>query len=476
MNAKSYEYLILGAGPAGLAAALRLTQNGLRNIGIVDRNGVIGGLSRTETKGGVRFDIGPHRFFSKSREINQVWHDTLGEDFVPVDRLTRIYYKNKFFNYPIKAFDALSKLGPLESVAAFLSFIEANRRRRSDPGNFEDWITWKFGTKLYETFFKTYTEKVWGIPCSEISAEWASQRIKGLDILQTIKNALFTGTKNRVKTLVEEFHYPILGAGQMYEAMADTVASRGVDFTLDARITGFNRVDDQITSVDIIDGRGTPVNISARHFFSSIPLTHFFEMLTPPPAPSIQRAAESLYYREHITVDLLVDGDGLFPDQWLYIHAPDMRMARVANYNNFSRAMVGHKKKTALSAEYFVFQHDDVWKRSDEDLAELAVDELAYMNLIDRETIEKAWVVRETEAYPTYYLGFQEPYEKLKSELDGLKNLYSIGRGGMYKYNNQDHSIMSGLLAADNCANPSGTPYNLWQINVDAEYHEGAEQ
>ena len=475
-DSKSFECCILGAGPAGFGAAVELVKHGIRDILVLDRNANVGGLARTEEMGGARFDVGPHRFFTKNNEINHLWHETLGADFRPVDRLTRIYYKNKFFNYPIKAVDALVKMGPLESTHAMISFLSAKMKPQSEAETFEDWITQKFGRKLYETFFKTYTEKVWGIPCNQIGAEWAAQRIKGLDIIKVIKNSILGGRGNKIKTLVDQFDYPVMGAGQMYETMADNVTKQGVEVMLKTRLVRINCQEEKITSVDVVGPDGKESRIVARHYFSSIPITHFFKMLLPQAAENLRRASEALYYREHITVDLLVDAVDLFPDQWIYVHSPDVRMARVANYNNFSKAMVHHGKKTALSIEYFVFQTEDLWKKSDADLRGLAIDEMCRMGLLSKEKVEQAWVVRETESYPTYYIGFQEPYDVLKKAIDAFSNLSPIGRGGMYKYNNQDHSTLSGILAARNYLKLPGTPYSLWDINIDAEYHESAQR
>lgn len=476
MESRSFECCVLGAGPAGFGAALELCRHRVTDLLIIDRNKRVGGLARTELFGGARFDVGPHRFFTKSEEINRLWHDTLGTDFRPVDRLTRIYYKHKLFKYPLKAFDALIKLGPVESVQALGSFARAQLGKHADPSTFEEWITQKFGRKLYETFFKTYTEKIWGIPCSQVGAEWAAQRIKGLDVFEVLKNAVFTGLHKKPKTLVEQFDYPILGAGQMYEVMADQVVAQGAQIKLGTRVVAIHQQQNRVRSIEVLADNGEREEIFAEHFFSSIPLTKFIGMMDPVESDVIRQAAESLYYREHITVDLLVSGTDWFPDQWIYIHWPDVQMARLANYNNFSKAMVASPRMTALSVEYFVFQHDPLWHRSDPEIVAQAIDELEYVGLVKRNAVEQSWVVRETESYPTYYLGYAGPYETLKARLGQFTNLSPIGRGGMYKYNNQDHSIMSGLLAARNYLQLPGGPNNLWNINVDAEYQESSER
>ncbi len=472
---KSYECCILGAGPAGVGAALELTRRGTTNILIIDQNTIVGGLARTEKVDGARFDVGPHRFFTKNKEINQLWHDLLKEDFYPVSRLTRIYYNHRYFQYPVKAFDVLKKLGGIESLQVMSSYLLTHLQPKKEALTFEDWVTQKFGRKLYETFFKTYTEKIWGIPCKEIGAEWAAQRIKGLDIREVIKNALITSGQ-QIKTLVEEFDYPVLGAGQMYEAMCDEAVSKGAELMLGAKVVGFEQKDNRIVSVEVKAPQGQTIKVEAKQFFSSIPMTHFFKMLAPEESARVQQAVDALYYRDHITVNLLVDGKDLFPDQWIYLHSQDVKAARLANYNNFSSRMSGDENKTALSIEYFVFQDDAEWKMSDQELIDLAKQEIEYLKLVKQEQVEKAWVLRETEAYPVYFMGFQPHYDLLKNRANEFKNIMLMGRGGMYKYNNQDHSIISGILAARNYLRLPGSPYDLWEINVDAEYCESSER
>lgn len=476
MNTKSYKCCIIGAGPAGLGVALELVKHGVTDILIIDKNKSVGGLARTDVFDGVRFDIGPHRFFTKNQEMNKIWHDILGEDFRSVARMTRIFYKNKYFNYPISPLDALIKLGPLESFDVIASFFIAQVNKKDKAVTFEDWITQKFGRKLYEIFFKTYTEKIWGVSCNRISVEWASQRIKGLDAIEVIKNALMGGKNKKIKTLVEEFDYPKFGAGQMYETMCDSVVSKGAELLLDSKIIRFNREENTIKSIDITKSNTDKINITAEHFFSSIPLSNFFYMLNPPESTEIVDAVNMLRYRDHITVDLLVGKQNLFSDQWMYVHSPDVKMARVVNYNNFSQAMPGGTNKTALSIEYFVSKNQGLWNKSDTFLENLAINELERMGLVNKKEVEKAWIVRDSEAYPTYYLGFQEPYKVLKSRIDRFVNLFSIGRAGLHKYNNMDHSIMSGILAARNYLKLPGSPYILWDINIDAEYLEGAQR
>jgi len=477
MNTKSYECCIIGAGPAGLGVAYELVKQGKTNILIIDKNKQIGGLSRTEVHDNIRFDIGPHRFFSNNKEVNNVWHDTLGNDFIPVNRLTRIYYKNKYFNYPVKAFDTLSKLGISESTHAIFSYLLTLFANEREPKTFEDWISQKFGKKLYSTFFKTYTEKIWGIPCNEIEAEWAAQRIKGLDIVQVLKSAISFKKNTKIKTLVEQFDYPINGAGQMYEVMADELVSKGVTILLDQKINKVNIKNDAVSSIEVLDSSYKNLQITANQFFSSIPFTDFFNLIKPKESETIINDVDKLYFRDHITVNLLVDHVDLFPDQWIYIHDPKVNVARIANYNNFSSKMVSsHTNKTAVSFEYFVFKNDDVWNKSDDQIAELAKVELDYLKLFPSTNIEKIWITRETECYPTYFIGYKESFQRLQKRFNQLGNIYAIGRGGMYKYNNQDHSLLSGILAARKYCSSTPEDINLWEVNTEKEYHESGER
>ncbi len=462
----------MGAGPAGLGAAHELVKNGIRDILIIDRNRLPGGLARTEIMDGARFDIGPHRFFTKNTEVMQLWHDLLGEDFKPVKRLTRIYYKRKYFNYPIEPVEVLVKLGLLDSFACMYSLFISQLNKKK-PVTFEDWIVERFGRRLFEIFFKTYTEKIWGIPCGQIGLEWASQRIKGLDAFKLIKNGIFKGKNNKIRTLVAEFNYPSLGAGQMYEAMCAKALSRGAVLMPESDVIAFNRKDNVIDSVDVLGPGAERTRISAKHFFSSMPLADFFGMLDPPEPPGILESVGRLRYRGHITVDLLIGKKEVFADQWIYIHAPDIKVARIANYNNFSKAMVKDENTTALSAEYFVFKSDKLWSEADHSLIDMAVDELVKMGLIKKRELLSSRIVREPQAYPVHYLGFQGYYELLKSSLGRFVNLSSMGRAGLHKYNNQDHSIISGILAARNYLKLPGSPFNLWDINIDPEYQEG---
>ena len=474
MSDKEYQFCILGAGPAGLGTAWELAKRGERDVIVIDRNKQVGGLARTEDFDGNLFDVGPHRFFTKNREVNALWHGLLGNDFAPVSRLTRVQYGGKLYRYPISAGDALAKLGPIEATHSMISYMTAKLTRNADKAEtFEEWISARFGDKLYRTFFKTYTEKVWGIPCTEIGADWAAQRIKGLDLVAVLKNSLGIG-RGKVKTLVDQFDYPTKGAGMMYERMAEFAAGEGHEFLLGAEVIRIEREGERLKAAVVKTSDGEERRVSADQFVSTIPITHFVNALSPAVDDDVRAASDALYYRDHITVNLVVEGDDLFPDQWIYVHSPDVRMARLANYNNFSKAMRARPGTTLVSIEYFVFQDDDIWSMSDDELRAFGTDEIERMKLIPKGAAQQGWVVRETESYPTYYMGFQEPFDKVRGAVDALSNCTPAGRGGMYKYNNMDHSLYTGLLAARNLL-ASDEQYNLWQVNIDAEYLEAAE-
>jgi protoporphyrinogen oxidase len=463
--------LILGAGPSGLGAGYELSRHGVACT-VLDKNDRVGGLARTFVVKGFRFDVGPHRFFTKDSLINELWHRVLGKDFILVPRLTRIYYRNRFFHYPLKPVNALLGLGVGRSLAAFGSYLYARVfYRHKEARSFQEWITFQFGRRLYETFFKTYTEKVWGIPCSEISAEWAAQRIRGLNLWRAIKNA-FLGNRGRIRTLANQFHYPRLGAGMLYDRMADSIRAAGNPIHLNTCVEVILRQGNAVTAVRSSDNRQFPVGPDD-HLLSSIPITEFVVKLDPPPPAEILEAAREMKYRDHITVNLIYVGPNPFPDNWIYVHSPEVRMARLTNYSNFSRDMVPSTDSHGLGVEYFCFRKDDLWQMSDEALIKLAVEETQQMGLIRPENVRDAFVVREKDSYPTYYAGYLPHYETLKNYVQTLTNVQMIGRGGMFKYNNQDHAALTGLLAARNLLSET---HDLCAVNADEEYLEEAHE
>ena len=459
--------VVVGAGPAGLAAAWELTKRGVSPL-IVDRNEHVGGLARTIWRNGFGFDLGPHRFFTKNNEVMSLWREFLGEDLLEVERLTRIYYRNRFFSYPLKPVDALKKLGPLTTTRALASY-GAQRLKRSvdDPANFEEWITRQFGRVLYETFFKSYTEKVWGIDCSDIGKEWAGQRIKGLNLSSAIKNAFSFGKGDDVRSLVERFHYPRRGAGQLYERMAERLEAEGAEFALGETVTRVEAEGDRIRTL-VCEPSGRRIDV--KHAFVSAPITAFVEALRPESPVDILAAAKTLYYRSHITVNLALDQKSPFPDNWIYVHAPELRMARIANYSSFSRDMVPRPGTAALSVEYFCFESDYLWRMDEEDLIKLAVQEMRSAGLLAGARVLDGFVVREADSYPAYYLGHRDHFNILFDHLSRFVNLDLIGRAGMYRYNNQDHATLTGLYSVRN--HFGETNVDLFDINPEDTYIE----
>lgn len=466
-----YEIIILGAGPAGLSCAYEHVKRNRKGL-ILDKNSIVGGLSRTELYRGYRFDVGPHRFFTKNDEIDRLWHEVGGDEIIRVPRLTRILYRGKFFEYPLKPFQALFGLGIMTSLKAFFSYVAAQLKPKKEKLiSFEDWVVEKFGRKLYSIFFKTYTEKVWGIPCSQIGSEWAAQRIKGLSLTEVIRNAFCGQQKNKSKkitSLVDEFSYPKHGAGRVYEKMRDHITQHGFEV----------HTSETVERIEFIDGTyflqtrtndGQIHAYSCNALFSSIPLTEFILKLQPSVPSAVIEAARALYYRDHITVNLILDAPAPFPDNWIYVHSPEVRMARICEYGNFSKEMLANSGHSALSIEYFCFAHDDLWQMKDEELINFAVQEMKTVGLLKSEIPVDGFVVREKDSYPAYYIGHRDHFEQLKNFVSELPSLWMIGRGGMYKYNNQDHSMLSGILAARAY---DGEQVDLWEINSDENYLE----
>lgn len=465
--------VIIGAGPSGLGTAYEIFKHTKDvNITLIDRNEQVGGLARSHAHNGHYFDVGPHRFFTKNLEVLSLWKELLGNQFVEVSRLTRILYKNKFFNYPVEVKDVVRNLGLATSLHALLSFLHAKIfLRKMVPKSFEQWIVKNFGEKLYIIFFKTYTEKVWGIECHRIGAEWAAQRIKNLNFTEVVKGAIFGSRFRKAKSLVDSFHYPLKGAGQMYEKLAKEVTNSGGKIILEASVKKVVKRGKSIVSVEY-ETHGKTKKIEVDFLFSSMPLTHFIQALGKSVPQEVIAANKKLYYREHITVNLQVKRKNIFPDNWIYVHSPEVIMARIANYNNFLPKHEEKKRKgTAISVEYFLFQSDKLWSLPDKDLINFAVKELETISLLTKKDITDGFVIRETESYPTYYTGHKRHFNAIKNYVKSFKNLELIGRGGMYKYNNMDHALYSGLLAARNFI-AGRRKYNVWDVNEDAEYLE----
>ncbi len=461
---------IVGGGPSGLAAAHEAAGHGA-SVAVFERLDRVGGLARTIEFEGSRFDIGPHRFYTKNEEVKRLFEGLLGEAAVRVTRLTRILNRGRFFDYPLTPANAMSGIGLGPGIAIAGSYAAARLRAAQSPQpmeTFEDWIVDRFGRRLYEHFFKGYTEKVWGVPCTEISADWAAQRIKGLSLAGVVANALFKDKSRQVKSLVDEFLYPRLGAGQLYEIMVDRIESQGGTIMTGATVSRIRREGTRVKAAVIGGGEGQ-FDVEAGFFLVSAPLTDLVEMMQPEAPEAVRSAARALRFRDHIGVNLLVEGRP-FPDNWIYVHSSEVALARIANYRNFSPDMAGSDELSPLTAEYFAFPGGAFSGSSDVVLADRAVGELCHLGLIEREQVKGSFVVRSEKAYPLMNIGHQTHVATIKAWLDQFDNLLPIGRSGMFKYNNQDHAMATGLLAARTALGLQR--FNPWCVNIDAEYYE----
>ena len=460
--------VVCGAGPAGLTAAYLLARDGVR-VTVLEQDQVVGGISQTARYKEYRFDIGGHRFFTKYPPVEALWEEILGEDFLEVPRLSRILYDGKYFDYPLKPFNALSGLGLLNTVRVLTSYIESRLRPYPEEDNFEQWVSNRFGKRLYEIFFKTYTEKVWGIPCTEIRAEWAAQRIQGLSLATAILSAASLNKRStKIKSLIHTFRYPRLGPGQMWEACTDRIREMGGAVRMEHRVTEFVKAGDRINSVRVETPEG-PVEFDADHVISTLPLRALVRSMRPTPPVEVAAAASGLRYRDFLVVALMLDGSDLFPDNWIYVHTPGVKVGRVQNFNNWSQEMVPGPGRTCLGFEYFCFQGDGLWTSSDSELIELATRELDELGLAAGAGVIDGAVVRMPKAYPIYDREYRAHLEGVRSYIDPIQNLHTVGRNGMHKYNNQDHSMLTAMFALENMR---GGSRDLWAVNTDFEYHE----
>lgn len=457
--------IILGAGPAGLSAGLELAKKGYNPV-IIDKDSQVGGMSKTLEYKGHRFDLGPHRFFTKSDEINKLWNDTLGDDFIEVERLTRIYYKQKFFFYPVKLFDVIKTIGFFQSSLIGLSYFKQKLFPYKNEETFEKWVINRFGSRLYSMFFKNYTYKLWGIDPKEISAEWAAQRIKGLSISSALKAALFSN-KGNVKTLIDKFNYPKYGAGHMYEEKAKRIVEMGGQIKLNEEVQKIIVTKDNTYKV-ISDKE----EYTTDKMISSIPFTQLFTLLDPKAPEKIIESTKALKYRSIVEVNLILKDHIDFKDNWIYLHDPNVSALRLVNYKNWGKWMNPAKDSTPIGLEYFCDEDDEIWNKNDQHLIDLAIDDIETLDFSNKEKLIDAFVVRNPKAYPVYFGEYQKHLDALKKYFtENLPNAQVIGRYGMYKYNNMDHSIMTGLCAAKNIHKDKDI-YDIWEVNVDQDYHE----
>lgn len=470
--------ICIGAGPAGLTAAYLLGKQGIAATVLEQDPVYVGGISRTARYKGFAFDIGGHRFFSKSAEVNALWSELLSEDFLDRPRKSRIYYRSQLFDYPLKAFDALTKLGPIEALRCVLSYLKVRLRPIPEAKTFEQWVTNRFGSRLFRIFFKTYTEKVWGMKCSEISADWAAQRIKDFSLTKAIWHAIMPqksgGSGDKViKTLINSFRYPRRGPGQLWEETARRIAAQGGDVLLGCRVVSLGWSDaDACWTVVTRSEDGSEHTLYGDHVISSMPMRELARALNPAPSPAMLQAAEGLRYRDFLTVALIVKDRDVFDDNWIYIHEPGVKVGRIQNYKSWSPEMVPDAGLNCYGLEYFCFEGDGVWTASDADLIRLATDELVKLGLADRDDIVDGAVVRQPKAYPVYDESYQERVETMRRELEArYPALHLVGRNGMHKYNNQDHAMMTAMLTVENIR-LGKRAFDVWNVNQDAEYHE----
>ena len=474
---------IIGAGPAGLTAAYLLTKAG-KSVAVIEKDpDYVGGISRTVEHDGYRFDIGGHRFFSKSQQVVDLWNEILPDDFIQRPRMSRIYYEGKFYSYPLRAFEALGNLGLWRSAMCMLSYAKAKIAPNRDVKSFEDWTSNQFGKKLYSIFFKTYTEKVWGMPCNEMSADWAAQRIKGLSLWSAVVDGLKRslglsrlndGSGSQAKTLLETFRYPRLGPGMMWEAARDKMLAtdRGRLF-MGAELKQLAS-DGQGGWRMMATGRDGDIVVRAKHAISSAPMRQLAARLHPLPETTIE--ANNLKYRDFLTVALMIRSDDLFPDNWIYIHDSKVKVGRVQNFRSWSPEMVPDADVACVGLEYFCFEGDGLWSMADDELVDLATREMDILGLVSPDKVIGGAVVRQEKAYPVYDEDYANNVDAMRAELEAKHpSLHLVGRNGMHRYNNQDHAMMTAMLTVENIL-AGERRYDTWCVNEDAEYHEAGDE
>jgi protoporphyrinogen oxidase len=465
--------VVIGAGPAGLTAAYQLVK-AARSAVVLEADDVVGGISRTVEREGWRFDIGGHRFFTKVRAVEDLWHEILPDDeFMLRPRMSRIYYDGKFFDYPLRAVNALRNLGMFEATMCVMSYGWARVRPPKDLDTYEGWTVSRFGWRLYRTFFKTYTEKVWGVAGTELKADFAAQRIKTLSLGKAIRNALVPSSRgNEITSLIEEFQYPKYGPGQMWERCRTLVEELGGKVLMSSPVTTVYRAERGAYAVGYVDGaEGSSESvIETDHVISSMPYSSLVLSMDPPAPPEVQEAARALNYRDFLTVALVLAESAGFPDNWIYVHYPGVKVGRIQNFGAWSPYMV-KDGRTCLGLEYFVFEGDELWESDDFDLVEMATQELIRLDLARPGDVERGFVVRMPKAYPVYDEGYQDAVETIRAWLRSeVPNVHAVGRNGMHKYNNQDHSMYTAMLTVENIVH--GAHHDIWAVNVEEEYHE----
>ncbi len=462
--------VVIGGGPAGLTAAYEIVKRG-GSVIVYEGDSVVGGISRTVERDGWRFDIGGHRFFTKVKEVEELWHEILpDEDFLLRPRMSRIFYDGKYYDYPLKAGNALKNLGPFEAVLCVLSYVWARVRPPKDQTNYEGWLVARFGWRLYRRFFETYTQKVWGVPVKEMPADWAAQRVKSLSLSNAILNALLPKRgQTEITSLIEEFQYPKFGPGMMWEKCAELIAAKGGQVHLKTKVVGIRVEGGKATGVDVVNSDGSASFQPASHVISTMPMAQLVDAFKPALPSEILTAGHGLHYRDFLTVALVIPEELAFPDNWIYIHAEEVKVGRIQNFGSWSPFLV-KEGRTCLGLEFFVFEGDELWNARDEDLIEQGKRELEYLGLAKAADVEMGYVFRMPKAYPYYDSHYQANVKTIATYLETeASNVHLIGRNGMHKYNNQDHSMFTAILTVDNIY---GGNHDVWNVNVEEEYHE----
>lgn len=462
--------VIMGAGPAGLTAGYQLKKNAV-DCTLIDKGSQVGGISKTEDYKGYKFDTGGHRFFTKFDEVNNLWHEVLGEDFRKTPRLSRIYCKGKFFDYPLKPINAIINIGFVDAVRIVSSYFWIKIFPYKEEKTLEQWVSNRFGKWFYRIFLKAYPEKVWGSPCSEIESEFGAQRIQGVTLMAAVKNAIFKPKGNKIKSLIDEFDYPKYGAGMMYTEMKDKIEEMGGKVLIKSKVTKVNHKNNVIKSVEYVDEKGITHVEEGTDFISSIPITELINILSPKADKEVIEAASNLRYRSIVTVNLIINKKEIFPDNWIYIYPAEIKHGRVEDFKNWSADMVPDQNKSSLSLEFFCNEDDEIWNTPDEELFKLGAKEAEMLNFCKRSEIEDYIVLRIPKAYPVYRNNYKDYLNVIEKYLRKFKNLQLIGRYGLFKYNNMDHSVLTGMYSAENIEK-GDYKLDTWNVNTEKEYLE----
>ena len=459
--------VVLGGGPAGLTAGYLLSKRG-KPVIVLEATDQVGGLARTEVRDGYRFDLGGHRFFTKAKEVDRLWHEIMKEEFLKRPRQSRIYWRRRFLEYPLQGMDVIRKLGPVELARCLLSYLWAAVKPKGREDTFEEWVSNRFGKRLYGHFFKSYSEKVWGVPATEIRAEWAAQRIKNLSFFSAAKSAFVGNRGNKITSLINEFNYPRFGPGQMWEQMTEDIRANGGEVRLNAPVTRLRTDPRDGSVVEVIAGGET---LKPSYVVSSLPLRTTVGIADPEAPAEVRDAARGLRYREFLTVLLVIGGEELFPDNWIYIHQPGVRVLRIQNFKSWSPWMVPEGSDAAsIGMEYFCFEGDELWNMADDDLVAMASEEIQKLHLARADRVQFGFVARVHKAYPIYDVEYADRVATIREWLERIPNLIQVGRNGLHRYNNSDHSMLTAMRAVDNIL--LGTRHDIWAVNAESVYHE----